>query len=113
MTTAEIITNMLNQMTDLEAAGCKVVITDEGVRELFEIYKLNGLRELSEKTQCLLAGTEEKNVWIRIPGPDGKTSLYDDVFPVTKIGRTADIVNRQAGFILSHPEMFAGCEIDL
>ncbi len=113
MTTAEIITNMLDQMTDLETAGCEVVVADPGVRELWEIYKSHGLHGHPAQASCLLAGTQDKKVWVRIPDPAGKGVIYDGDFPVNLIGKVADKVNRQAGFILSHPEMFAGCEVDL
>ena len=112
MTTGEIIVGMLDQLTDLETAGIRIVIADKAVRQMFEIYKSSGLRQSPDRTSRLLAGAQDKRIWVRMADLTGKKQLYDGEFPVTKIGRIADLVNRQAGFALSHPEMFAGCEMD-
>lgn len=112
MSTSEIIMVMLEQMAALEAAGCVLTIKDDQVRCLYEQCRDHGIHTRPDRESCLLAIPQDKMLWVRLlEGPQGET-LFNEDMPVSLIGKVADRVNRQAGFALSHPAMFAGCEME-
>lgn len=112
MSTSQIIMTMLEQMAAFEEAGCSLIIKDEQIRSLFTCCKDHEIHRRPDKDSCLLAVGRDKNLWVRLlDGPGGRT-LFDEDVPLSVIGKAADRVNRQAGFVLSHPAMFAGCEME-
>ncbi len=112
MSTSQIIINMLEQMAALEAAGCVLTIRDDRICSLYEQCRDHGIHTRPDRESCLLAIPQDKQLWVRLlDGPQGETLFNEDI-PVSLIGKVADSVNRQAGFILSHPAMFAGCEME-
>lgn len=112
MSTSQIIMTMLEQMAGFEAAGCSLVIKDEQIRRLYGCCKDHEVHLRPDKDSCLLAVAQDKNLWVRLLDGPGGQSLFDEDVPLSVIGKTADLVNRQAGFVLSHPAMFAGCEME-
>ncbi len=112
MSTSEIILTMLEQMAALEDAGCRLVIRDEQIGRLYTCCRDHEILLRPDKGSCLLAVGQDKNLWVRLLDGPGGQSLFDEDVPLSVIGKTADLVNRQAGFVLSHPAMFAGCEME-